>query len=282
MSDQQQCDLLSERLTNRLATITLCDAHALNTRLELGAMGHECDRKLWYDFRHVVSEDHTTKRDRQNMHTHIVRELVRDLLTNAGVRVGARADFESINGHFHGDSQYMVNLPLREGDEPELMPVFIHVSGTGAKFNEITGGGLERAKPTHYARMCVLLRQLDLIHGIYIAFNKNDESYYVEVVPVDVEVAKKVTHRAESIIYATIPPPRINESPAWHVCKACAANEICHPDPVANPKVLKNCRSCKNAYPMPGGRWQCDFYKQIIPVEFVDKGCETAYSQITI
>lgn len=284
MTDQQQCDLFSENLTNKLAKVTLIDDHALNTRLELGAMGHECDRKLWYDFRHVVGEERTAKRDRQNQHTHIMRELVRDMLNESGIRVGARGDFESINGHFHGDSQYMMMLPLRDGDEPEMMPVFIHVSGTGAKFNEITGGGVERARPDHYAKMCVVLRQLDLIHAVYIAVNKNDESVYVEAVPVDVEVAQKVHHRAESIIYATIPPPRINDSPAWYVCKSCAANNVCHPEDMNlnHPDVLRNCRSCKNSYPVPNGQWHCGYYDSIIPADFIDKGCETAYTQIAI
>jgi CRISPR/Cas system-associated exonuclease Cas4 (RecB family) len=279
MNEKQFADLLTEQLNSLLtldASIARISPVRRMVKLELGAMGHECDRNLWYRFRNAVVSTTNHLQARSHHHSVNVRDMVFHFLRSAGMTISiAKQTFSIINDHFSGYSHGAV---IVDGDE---LPVFIHVSGTGAKFNEISGGGVERARPDQHAQMCVLLAELGRARGLYIAYNKNDDSMYLEVVPEDSEVARKVEHRAKSIIYATQPPPRINESPAWYVCKSCPANAICHPE-TAEPVALKNCRSCTYAYPMPEGQWHCKYYNDIIPASFIDKGCEEAYTQIQL
>jgi len=55
------------------------------------------------------------------------------------------------------------------------------------------------------------------------------------------------------VVFSPRPLPRINESPAFHVCKMCEHRGVCH----EGLPVLTNCRTCRHAVPKLVGGWTC-------------------------
>lgn len=130
--------------------------------------------------------------------------------------------------------------------------------------------GLHKAKPMHIDQMCGYGWKMDLKYGIYFPENKNDDDIKVTVVKLDHERGMQLERKAEEIITAKEPPPRISENPAFFNCKYCDALAICHQNAVP----IKNCRSCRMSTPVENAQWHCSRYNQLIPADFIAAGCD--------
>lgn len=287
MIDKQRDDLLAEQLTtafnNAVTRLTPHDLFPHN--LSVLSMGHPCDRNLWYRFRHATV--YAPRPYTETTHKRNIREMIIGVLGEISKHSGNQVKpmkqdehrFSIINGHFTGKTEAIA--VITEDATPVEFVVFVWASPTGLKFRDVSEAGLERGKPEQYKILCALAHNLGIPRAIYVAYNKNDDSVYIEVITADIETAEAVNKRAESVIYATMPPPRISETAAWHTCKACPANDICHPVET-EPVVRRSCWTCKNAYPYPDGVWHCGHFNAVIPAEWLERGCEDGYTQIQL
>lgn len=121
----------------------------------------------------------------------------------------------------------------------------------------------------HFSQMCGYGKDLEIRYGLYVAVNKNDDEIYFEFVELDWNKASELEKKAADIIYAKLPPPRINENPSYWKCKWCTDfKNICHD----NASIEKNCRSCVFASPGEKAEWVCEKYGEI-PRGFLKQGC---------
>ena len=58
-------------------------------------------------------------------------------------------------------------------------------------------------------------------------------------------------------------------------CKYCDFAGLCHRGEVPT----KNCRSCRNAFPVENAEWFCQVHNGIIPKHIIPQGCD-AYARI--
>ncbi len=107
-----------------------------------------------------------------------------------------------------------------------------------------------------------------LQYGLYLIENKNDSGLIVKIVELDWHYGAELQKKAEGIIFAKEPPPRISENPAAYDCTYCHQKGICHNGEVPE----KNCRSCRNAMPTNDATWTCSIYG-VIPPDFIRTGC---------
>ena len=113
---------------------------------------------------------------------------------------------------------------------------------------------------------------MGLNYAIYVVVNKDNDEMYFEWVNLDHEYGYDMLMRAYSIIHApgNVPPPKAANSAAAPICKMCQFKNVCH----YNEAVERNCRSCVNSQAAENGQWFCKLYQQIIPEDYIAKGCD--------
>lgn len=256
-------------------------------RSHLGAslIGHECSRHLWYVFRWAKAEKFDARMLRLFQRGHLEERRFIEYLRGIEWEVYDTTRYDeqyrvaAVMGHFGGSLDGMgrpeKKLHAVEDDADAFLLEF-KTAGTGAGFNALGEKGVRRAKPQHWAQMCIYGALRKLKHAIYMAANKNDDSIHCEVVELDWNYGNELVGKAHAIIMSQEPPQRIAQTPAFHVCKFCHHQGICFRDE----PMEKNCRSCKFAHPVADAAWRCGKFKNIIPKDFLPKGCHE-WEQIT-
>lgn len=173
-----------------------------------------------------------------------------------------------VNGHFGGSTDGKVWFHARYGNMPPMLCEF-KTSGEKA-FEKLKKDGVKIAKPTHFAQMCSYGRRFGLQYCLYMAINKNNDEIHLEIVELDFAHADHNTQKAARIINSPTPPPKISQNSAYITCKQCDYAPICH----GRGPYEKNCRSCTFAQPVENGEWFCHKFQNIIPRDFIPKGCD--------
>lgn len=267
--DQIQADI------NKYCVDTLTSDH--RTHLGASVIGHDCSRFIWYAFRWVKKEifDGRMLRlfERGNLEEQRIIKLLRgigckvwevDPITNTQYRIWA------VHGHYGGSQDAAGMLPYL----PNMPILFEFKTHNTKSFTNLDNKGLILAKPRHYAQMCAYGKHYGFKYGLYIATNKNDDDIHMELVELNYGQADDLIIKAQEIITTKKPPARIAEHPSYYECKYCSFQGVCH----FKEKVEINCRSCRNATAVENASWYCDLYKQVIPEEFIPKGCHNHVS----
>ena len=238
--------------------------------LGISIIGKECWREIWYSWRWVKLIQHEPRMRRLFQRGHREEAQFQAFLLWAGFSFRSttgdkQSRISGVNGHYGGSTDDL--CLIRWCDD---LPVVCEYKTHGEKsFLDLKEKGLLKSKPVHYKQMSGYGKGFQIKHGLYCAVNKNTDEWYFEFVELDWNLGTELEKKAADIIYSQVPPPKINENPAYYKCRYCDFKDICH----HNEKVEINCRSCKNAEPVADGKWNCTKFKDIIPKEFLLKGC---------
>ena len=276
---------LSKRIRDEVdmfAMKDLDDGH----RAHLGAslIGEECERQLYYGFRWCGREHFDGRMLRLFERGHREEAFFVHLLRGIGFKVntvdpasitpecpeGEQYRIEGVNGHFGGSCDGRGWFPETWGLRDEELLFEFKTNGTGGGFNALTEDGVTIAKPKHWAQMCTYGFKMKIRYAVYMCVNKNDDVIYPEVARLNWALGEEMERRADRVINARIPPARISPNPSYGKCKYCFAADMCH----ANGQPERNCRSCQQAQPVANKEWFCHRFQQIIPPEFIAKGCD--------
>lgn len=247
--------------------VTYNDGH----RSHLGAslMGHECNRYLWYVFRWVLNVDHGGRMERLFNRGHRQEDRFVHWLRGIGFEVwpvdpatGEQFRIYGVSGHYGGGLDGIFKMPVSY-QIPWNFLLEMKTQKDGPDWKKLKALGVKAIRPKHFVQMCEYGAHYGFRYALYLAINKNDDDLHVEIVELDWAVGQEALRRAEYVIGMQSPPPRLNESPAYFVCKMCDFKDICHRG--GNYEV--NCRSCSNAYPAADGQWWCNYWQSIIPDE---------------
>jgi hypothetical protein len=270
--------LLSDQIKEELDQ-GIIDAHkkAESTpRRHLGAsiIGHECRAYLWFSFRWArIGSNFDARMLRLFNRGHLEESRFVGWLKQAGWEVrelsedGKQFRMSAVMGHYGGSLDGMA----WHSRYPELGKVLLEfkTKGTGKGFNELSEKGVKLAAGQHYRQMCQYGSAYDLRYGLYQTINKNDDSIHLEVVELDPKLAADDIRRAEDIITSKTRPPRVSESSTYFRCRYCEFSNICH-----NGDAMDiSCRSCSFATPVENSEWKCSKWNNIIPQDFIPKGC---------
>jgi hypothetical protein len=119
--------------------------------------------------------------------------------------------------------------------------------------------------------MQIYMHLMGLRYAVYCAVNKNDDELWFEIVHYDEAAGNALVAKAERVVWSPKIPDRINNgNPSWHICKFCDYAKQCH---YAAP-LEKSCRSCEHVKPVANGEWFCGLWNNVIPGDFVSKGCD--------
>ena len=231
-------------------------------REHLGAslIGHDCSRYLWYTFRWVKRMPISAQLGRifkrgQDEEDRIILNLPYPVI-NRQQRVSA------VYGHFGGSIDGML-------DVDGALALIEFKTHNASSFSRLANHGLEDAKLQHYIQMLIYMRLLNLEYGIYLAVNKNDDDYYIQVVEAEDCIADDYLHRAEMVVESDILPNKVSFDATFYKCKMCHYINLCY----YKEQPLSNCRTCDKSNPTDTGTWMCSQYLRDIPVTFQLKGC---------
>lgn len=246
-------------------------------RQHLGAslIGRECERALWLTFRWAKPQAFEGRMLRLFARGQREEQVFIDLLRNAGVAVvdvdattGKQFTFAALGGHF-GGSMDAACQGLPESSVWHVVEMKTH----GKKsFDELEKIGVKLAKPAHYDQMQCYMGWTGMTRALYMAVCKDDDRLHLERIDADPDRFEVLMNKAERIIKAIEPPPRISEDAAWFQCKLCEFNSICH----GTEAPIPTCRSCCHSAPELDGnaRWFCTRHKMDLAVDDQKQGCQ--------
>jgi hypothetical protein len=245
-------------------------------REHLGAsiIGRECSRQIWYMFRWATRSRFSARMLRLFERGQREEAYITSDLRKSGIHVldldpetDKQFRIEDHEGHFGG------SLDAKIFDCPDFPGVWVlgeYKTHNDKSFKELRRKGLQGSKPEHVVQAQVYMSYTELPACLYIAVNKNDDDR--EFVPIehDPSVGERYSDRARRIIYAELPPKRLNDSPAWFLCRMCSQAPVCH----HGSKKEFNCRTCIYSRPVQAGFWYCDHHTTYLTKEAQLQGCQ--------
>lgn len=252
----------------RAAAAVRGNAEAARPYLGMSSIGRSCARQQWYQFRWAGREqfdcDTLWRFEDGHRSEDVMAERLRLVsgiqLRTVDPRTGTQFGFSDIGGHFRGHTDGMITGLLQA-------PKTLHV-WEGKAVNEKKFAQLVKLKAEAGEKMA--LKLWDPIYYaqaiLYMAYSETTRHYLTACTPggremvgvrtdLDLDEARRLRAKAERIITASEPPPKISEDPAWYECKWCPFHSICHGSEL--PAV--NVRTCAHATPELDGdaRWSC-------------------------
>jgi hypothetical protein len=239
------------------------------TYLGGSVIGTPCSRALWYQFTGAQDAKYPGRMLRLFETGHREEDRLITELRKAGYSVldrvnGQQIAFSTLGGHYRGSADGIIEI-----GQTLLLETKTH---NKASFAALQKHGVKKHKPVHYDQMQVYMQQFDLLAGIYLAVNKDDESIYSEVVVADKAIGDALLEKARTIITSPAPPERISEDPSSFACKFCDYKDICHQ--AVMPR--KDCRTCfASSADLSGtdGDWSCAKWKASVPNGHVRDAC---------
>lgn len=238
------------------------DAEKPRAYLGGSIIGDECNRKLWYGFRWASASAATGRLYRLFQTGHLAEPRFIKDLRDIGVEVwerdpktGKQFAFSDVYGHFRGNTDGMARRVPGGGAQDHLLEFKTH---SAKSFGELRKKGVVEGKPMHWIQMNTYMGWAKYERAVYVAVNKDTEELHIERVKFDPLVFMRTVAKAEAIIFATLPPSRVSDDPAFHLCKMCDHSLVCHGSRVPR----QSCRTCVHATPTKqgDGSWHCARY----------------------
>lgn len=254
------------------------DSEKPRTYLGASIIGTECERALWYEFRHCATKSFSgrlyrlfdTGRLEEPRFIAELRGIGCEVVDgeDAGQQIGVSA----VDGHFKG---HLDGAALGVPEAPKTWHVLEFKTHSDKSFTDVKKKGVKASKPLHHAQMMVYMGLTGMTRALYLAKNKNTDEIYAERIRFDAGEFKSIMDKAERIIYASRAPERIASRADDFRCRFCDSRALCWGQSTekAVPLPFKGCRSCCHATPMKDGTWQCEFHKQTLSFDKQLVGC---------
>lgn len=245
-------------------------------RLYLGAsiIGGPCERALWYAFRWSEMRQFDGRLYRLFQRGRNEEATIIEELRGIGVEVsdtapdGGQWGFVEFGGHFRGHIDGAVrNTPYAE----KTWAVLEAKTHSLKSFKELAEKGVKDAKPEHWHQMNIYMGQLGMDRAMYYAVCKDDDRIHTEWLHFDQDQYDRMMGRAERIVFASEPLPRISEDAAWYQCKFCDYHAQCHG--TAAPRAT--CRTCAHVTPERDGTWSCALQQRTLAGDEQRIGCQS-------
>jgi hypothetical protein len=221
------------------------------------AVGEECERKLWYQFRHAFDDNFEGRVLRLFDRGKREEECVINDLRNAGLTVydkdtktGEQFRYTACNGHLSGGLDGVVIGVPEAPKTPHLLEI---KTSNKRAFESLEKVGVKDAKPVHYAQMQLYMGMAELTRALYVSVCKDNDEIYTERVEFDKEFYKMLLLKAQRIIDCESAPPRISEDKNKFPCKWCSCLNLCH----EHQMPLTNCKTCVHSTPVENAKWIC-------------------------
>lgn len=265
------CRLLADQIASELDATGVLEGR-YSWRVKASQLGGDCLAQQWYGFRWVRKVQIPARIARLFGFGSAREQSFVNALRKAGWTVQdvdpakANSKFpqwnvKDLHGHLSAYLDAKVSHPVYTDNE-----VFNGEFKTMNKKNFallMSKKSIRAVNQEYYGQHCIYCKKTGLRYSVFFVECKDDQEYYVEVVPANDDWADKLLAYGETIATSVVRPSRISESPAFHECKYCDYMNICH----YGAPVDVNCRSCVMCQAAEDGKFYCNRWSAIIPNE---------------
>lgn len=225
------------------------------TYLGGSAIGAECARSIWLDFRHASDARPEGRMLRLFQTGHREEARLIDDLRAIGCEVLDRdpstgEQWRYTDGHLSCGLDGVVR-GLKEA--PETWHLLEIKTANRKSFDECERVGVEKWRPKYFAQAQLYMSFAELTRCAFFVVCKDDDRIYMERIKADPMAAKAIRLKAARIIAADDAPDRISEDPAFYQCKLCLVSGVCW----GSAMPLVSCRTCVHAKAETDGTWSC-------------------------
>lgn len=228
--------------------------------LGLSGLGEECARAVWYGYRECAKKIFPPRLYRLFRRGDREEFVFVWLLRGIGFTIHEKdaegkqfkvTDFEGhLSGHMDGVGEAPAKFWIKSKPKPFLLEFKTY---NDKRFTELKKRGVRKNDPKYYVQMQGYMGYENLTGALFCAVNKNDDQLYFEWVPFKQSEFDGIKDKAEMLINADSPPPKLSSTPSDYRCRYCDFKGVCH----GGEESQKTCRSCKFASPGPNATWEC-------------------------
>jgi hypothetical protein len=221
---------LSERVNACIDSALVEARNAESRRTYIGAsmLADPCARRVAYAWRGEPGAPLEGRSLRIFATGHALERLLASWLERAGFDLrtidpatGEQYAFRDgpIEGHTDG-------VIIAGPDLGFAYPVLWEAKGLNDRsWQDTVKNGVRVSKPVYYGQCCLYMAYFDIEACLFSALNKNDQSIYHELIPLDLAEAQRLVDRAVGIVRGSL-PPRIALAPT-RMCAFCQFNAQC-------------------------------------------------------
>lgn len=246
--------------------------------LGMSAIGGECERALWYNFRWAALPQFDAPTLKRFADGHASEAVaVARLKATPGLEVhdlderGEQFGFKDLGGHFSGHMDGVV-LGLKQA------PKTWHVLEIKAseKWNELDKArkkvgekhALAEWNATYYAQAVLYMDYAGLDRHYLVCVSPGARRWTAVRTDADPVFSGMLKAKAERIIFTDNAPKRIGSRDSF-ACRFCDFAALCHEGRQAE----RTCRSCLNVTPTREGEWRCEKFGHNLSRSDQEAGC---------
>lgn len=188
------------------------------------SIGSECLRKIWYQFKGFEGDDVSSRIRRTWYIGKNLEGLILDWLDDAGFEI-ARTWYDlksKYNPYFKG---HVDSILTKNGEAQAIIEI---KTAKDASFKIFVNKGLKIWNQQYYAQVQSYMGMSGINSAYILVLNKDSSELSDEYIEFDSNYYEQLEKKALLISKAENPPPRINGSPLWYLCKMCQFNKVCH------------------------------------------------------
>lgn len=238
--------------------------------LGMSAMGSECDRRLWYEFRwaapdpwpaetlYKFEDGHRTEAAMAER----LRKVPGIMLRTVDPGTGRQFEFADFGGHFRGHVDGFI-LGLLEA--PKTEHVWEHKACDEAEIRKLEKcrdehgekRALEKWAPHYYAQAVLYMHYSGLRRHFLTASTPGGRRTISVRTEANPTLAKKLREKAERVIFTDYPPSRIGGRDHYYCVNFCRFRTVCHQETLEELPGPTHCRLCLHSTVHESGDWSC-------------------------
>ena len=255
--------------------------------LGMSAIGHVCDRKLWYDFHFAnfpVFDAATLRKFEDGDRSEDIManrlKMVDGIHLDTHNKDGSQHGFKDLGGHFAG---HMDGVIRGIAEAPRTWHVWEHkcsdrvIKNKLEKAISIEGekNALKKWNTTYYAQAILYMYYAKLNRHYLTVCCSGSRSHISVRTEGDKDYAQELVARAKRIIASDRPLDRVSANPDYFVCEhMCDHSVLCH----SHSAPQATCRSCIHSSPViddsDDAKWHCGFHNESLSMARQIAGCQ--------
>lgn len=260
-----------------------CQEKRDSNGIGMGAIGRECERQIWYDFRWISEIRHNAETLKKFADGHHGEDLMAKrlrlvdgiTLITEDPETGRQYRWQDFGGHFIG---YMDGAILGLIQAAKTWHVWEHKETAEKKFAKLMKlraelgekNALKAWDPVYYAQGQLYMHYSGMDRHYLTASTpggRNQTSVRTDADPAE---ALRLVAKANRIIKFDYPPERISTDPSFYLCKWCSHASACHD----HQGMRATCRSCLHVTPESDGSWSCARWGKALSYNEQQSACE--------
>ena len=200
------------------------------SHLGASAIGEDCERKVWFDFRWFTNPNFSGRILALFRRGHEEEKFWHeDLNSIEGFKflsedsTNKQFSFSRVSGHFGGS----IDGALYVEKEKQWYLVEIKTYNK-TRFAQLQKKGVEVSDPKYATQVQMYMGLSNLDRVLFCATCKDSDDKHIEEIKAEKGRFEEGLAKAERIIFSKKAPPKISENPAYFSCKWCPHYAICH------------------------------------------------------